>query len=102
MPWSLSTSQILAEHRVGLLGLGRRWIRRTVPRRRGVAVRFGLADGGYALHVEFLVVGVTRDRVDFESLHKQHANADVSFFIRRQPDLVVYEGLLERETRTLL
>ena len=63
---------------------------------------FRFADGGDAIHVEFFVVGIARDSVDLESLHQQDANANVGFFVRREPDFVVDVALLEDEARSLL
>ena len=67
-----------------------------------IARVFRFADGADAFDVEFLVVGVARDRVDLESLHHQNAHADVRLFVSRQPDFVVDVSLLENEARSLL
>ncbi len=62
----------------------------------------GFADGRDGFHVEFFVVGVARYGVDLEAFYKQDADADVRLFVRRKPDLVVYEFLLHDEAGAFL
>src|ERR1700724_1845461 len=68
----------------------------------GTAGIFGFADGGDAIDVEFLVIGVASDFVDLDGFYKQEASANVRFFVGGKPYFIVDIGLLEDEARSFL
>src|SRR5579871_1442477 len=101
--WMLTLSRGDAAART-LLSQSARLRLRRIGRRLGR--RFGgvrwLADAGHAFHVEALIVGIPRHRIDLECLHHQHTDSDVRLFVRWQPDFVVDIRLFKNEARSLL